>query len=82
MATPVRLATLADLAVRGHGLRAICSVCRRDVMLDLKQLVRDGHGPRHVVGLPLRCSAYGAVGQRQLRVPIDAWPTHRRGASE
>jgi hypothetical protein len=78
MHAPVTLDTIAALHRYGHGMRAICPRCRRDVMLDLAEMIRRGLGERAVVGMRLRCSNCGSVGQGQLRVPLDAWPTHLR----
>jgi len=68
----IDLGTLAGLQSHAHELHAYCTTCDRWSVLDLKRMVRDGHGERRLP-IRVRCRACGEPGQLQVRAPMPTW---------
>jgi len=65
----IDLGSIAGLHSHAYELHCYCSACDRWSVLDLEQMVRDGHGERRLP-IRVRCHVCGESGQPQVRAPM------------
>ena len=76
----IDLGSIAGLHQRQHELHAYCSTYDCWSVIDLKQMIRDGHGDRRLP-IPVRCQVCGESGQFQVQAPMPTC-TNSRGWME